>query len=386
VVVVYAVGYDMNMTASRETRRAERLIIIAYSGYVGFPLCGVFYKRVGVLKCMSFLFFLKEYKMKIHICITIIMFFGCSLQVAANEALDRNTMNKDIQDSLATISKSYGSNYERKKKMESESDRLIKKYGIELIDPMRQLAIEERFDNGRFALKTLVRLGKSDSVKRAFLDIAKNADIRLISIYALAKIDRAAARDAAIDAMNAKDNPYLKEPIVSMLGVIGDPNTLLILRNIEHDRKFDKRYRKSFCQAREYLEHRLNLPNEKARKSWDDQAYVYWYVLKEGDVPYYITEKAICREAAKLMAECGHRFSLDFLRYHLSRKDPLAAAVIGIQGEEDAVGDLEMYMNENSDQRSTFKDMCRWAHKSIKEKDKPKAIRDRRGKPIEQTD
>ena len=105
--------------------------------------------------------------MKINTYITIIMFFACSLHIAADETLDMDALDKDIRDSFTSV---FSKRLDQQQRFEAEVERLVEKYGTALIEPMKKLAIEKKLFKERiFALAVLVRLGKSEPVKQAFL-------------------------------------------------------------------------------------------------------------------------------------------------------------------------------------------------------------------------
>ena len=192
-----------------------------------------------------------------------------------------------------------------------------------------------------------------------------------------AKIDKETARDIAVEAINTTDNPMVKETIVPLLGVIDDPNMLSILKELERDDSQYKPLKETARQTREYLEHRLNLAAEGERKSWERQAFVYWLLPKEVEEGRYRAMKTEYYKQAELMAERGHRFSLDFLRYHLGRNDPLAAAIIGFQNEKDAIEDLKMCLQGDKREKRMLKSVCRGAIRMIEKKqDSEKEITD----------
>ena len=297
------------------------------------------------------------------------MFFTCSLLVAADEPLDKDALDKDIQDSLTSVFSTW---IDQQQRFEEEVERLVEKYGTALIEPMKKLVVEEKihYQQRNFPLAVLVRLGKSEPVKQAFLELIKNPNypIRRDSLYMSAKIDKETAGDIAVEAINTTDDPMVKETIVPLLGVIDDPNMLSILKELERDDSQYKPLKEAARQAREYLEHRLNLATEEERKSWERQAFVYWLLPKEVEERRYRAMETEYYKQAELMAERGHRFSLDFLRYHLSRNDPLAAAIIGFQKEKDAIEDLKMCLQGDKGEKRMLKSVCRGAIRMIEKK------------------
>jgi hypothetical protein len=300
-------------------------------------------------------------KMKISIYVLLIVFASPYLLLADDY------MDKDIQDSLASIdSKAF---VERQEKMDIEADRLVKKYGVKLAGPMKTLATERDGEKRQFGLAVLVKLGACDSVKQTFVDLLKKSDFRARNdvVCALAKIDKDFAREVAVDAINTTSDPNVKMSIIPLLGVIGDSNTLVILQGIEKGDSKNADLKKTARQAREYLEYRLALPKEQ-QKSWADQAYVYWLLPKEVEGKNR-SIKLEYFEKAELFAKRGYRFYPSFLRYHLKRKDPLAVAIISVQKDKDYVADLKNYLNEDGNDLRFFKEMCREALKSIEQQE-----------------
>ena len=286
-------------------------------------------------------------------------------------------MNKDIQDSLASIDSV--AFFELQEKMDIEADRLVKKYGVKLVGSMKTLALATERDDAkrRFGLATLVKLGACEPVKQAFLDLLKNSDFRVRNeaICALPKIDKDFAREVAVDTINTTDDPNVKMSIIPLLGVIGDSNTLVILQGIEKGDSKNADLKRVARQAREYIEYRLALPKEQ-QKSWADQAYIYWSVFKEFENrPYRNVLTGKYYEAAMSMTHGEHRFSPSFLKYHLKQKDPFAVAIISVQKEKDSIADLKTCLKEDGNDMRLFKEMCRDAIKNI-EQQEPKGPRD----------
>jgi hypothetical protein len=187
--------------------------------------------------------------MRIHIYILLAILASPSLSKANDE------MDKDIQDSLASIT-SIGS-IEWREKVEPEADKLVKKYGSELAGPMKTLVLADAPDDvaRQFGLAILVKLGANEPVKQTLLDILKNCDSRAKNdvVCAMAKIKKDFAREVAINSINLAADPKVEIAVVQLLGVIGDSNTVAILRGIERKDGEDADVKKAALQAREYL-------------------------------------------------------------------------------------------------------------------------------------
>ncbi|MGA2093580.1 MAG: hypothetical protein ABSH16_09260 [Sedimentisphaerales bacterium] len=286
-----------------------------------------------------------------------------------------DNLNKDINDSLVSID---STNFvQRQEKIDVEAAQLVKKYNSNLAGPMKTLATERDNVKRKFGLAALVKLGVCDPVKQTFLDLLKNSDfqVRNDAVCALPKIDKDFAREVVVEAINTTTNQNVKMSIIPLLGVIGDSNTLVILKGIEKDDSENADLKRVAHQAREYLEYRLKLPTEEQQRSWADQAYIYWSVFKEAEGRPYIIDAGKYSASAMLMAQRGYKFSLSFLKYHLNQKDPLAVAIISEQNEKDAIGDLKASLNADGNDVRLFKEMCRKVLKNI-EQQEPNGPRD----------
>ena len=162
--------------------------------------------------------------MKTHIYIVIIILFACSLQVMANDSSDINALNKDAYESVESLKSKRRK--EQREKMEAEVGRLVERYGMELLNPMKLAAADRQNPNRRIALEVLVQLGESDPVKQAFHELIVNKDdlVRRNSLAALAKLGKDTAREVALSAINATANPNLKSVYAPLLSAVGDPN------------------------------------------------------------------------------------------------------------------------------------------------------------------
>jgi hypothetical protein len=242
-----------------------------------------------------------------------------------------------------------------------------------MLEPMKVLALSDIPSKRLFGLKVLAKLGLCDSVKKTFVEVLASNDGAKDALYVLIKMDKGCAREIAVEVIKTEIHTYVKTIIIRSLGVIGDSNTLLVLKGIEQSN--DNSIKAVANQARGYLEYRLNLPTQEQQKSWADQAYIYW------SVPYrYVRPVAInYRGIASFMFRSGHRFSSDFLMYHIKQRDYLAAAIIGYQAEQGAMedsNDLKACLNEVvNEPNSYFKDLCLMALESI-EKQEIKEPRD----------
>jgi hypothetical protein len=281
-------------------------------------------------------------------------------------------LDKDIQDSLTSVGSTMSFAIERQEKVNAETERLIKKYGLVLAGPMKTLVLADERDNVKrqLGLAVLVKLGVCDSVKKTFLDILINGDFRVRSdaLLSLTKIDKDFAREVAVNGVNTTTDPDVKTSIIPLLGVIGDSNTLMVLKNIEKSDNENAGVKRVARQAREYLEYRLSLPKEQ-QKSWEDQAYIYWSVFKEEEYQPYIIDTGKYYSAALRMTHGEHKFSLDFLKYHLNQKDPLAVAIISVQKDKSFVEGLKAFLNEDGNDLRLFKNMCRDAIKSLEQQE-----------------
>ncbi len=257
-------------------------------------------------------------------------------------------------------------NRERHEQIEAEAERLVEKYGMELVEPMTFLASDGRSGTKRLGLAVLVKLGDSEPVKKSFQRlISGESPQHRLAVFALARLDKDSARDVALSAL-PMSSKTVKILIIQLLGVIGDANTVAILRDIEQTGDENEQLKETAHQARTYLEYRMNLPAKEARESWAEQALAFFLGPGETNPYGYRTQYMYFCQAAEYLAGQNHQFSINFLRYHLDRKEPLAAAIIGCQREVDALEDLKKCLSEEyGNEEQEFKLSCRWAYRRI---------------------
>jgi hypothetical protein len=239
---------------------------------------------------------------------------------------------------------------------------LAGKYGTRLIPILREEAKSTYDEAGSLAFATLVRLGSNESAREALRELA--AAETSGAMLAISMLDRNVAVEMARSLLDLSVGGRVRAQAVGLLGVLGNGTTLEYFQRME--KAASNRYvQEALGSAISDLEHRRALETDEQRDRWQREALLYWRFSQGAWYNRSVVDEFLDRAA--FANRQGVRFSLDFLRYRLGKGEALAAAILGIQGEKDALEDLNAHLDAPGYMASVVKDAIRM----IEEKEGP---------------
>jgi hypothetical protein len=196
----------------------------------------------------------------------------------------------------------------------------------------------------RVALRAMIRNDDRPAILGALFSLgtSENYWVREDAVTAISRLPRKELLAVADNLVRQSSSPAAKISAFSLLTVFGEEPDLSIASEIERECA-NPALKKDLSYAKAELEYKLSL-SEAQRRAWEDQAVPYWRVLREVPDFHSIVHKYVF--SAQRLYNLGNRFTLPFLRYHLDRGDPLAAAIIAVQNETSAMQDLEKHLSD----------------------------------------
>lgn len=236
--------------------------------------------------------------------------------------------------------------------VEAMATELADEHGEDVIPALATALFDHDIRVRQFAVRTIPQVGDRPAVMEALIHAFRDGEERLPrdAVSVIADLPGSDANSTATRIIKGAKSSSTTLQVLPLLELFGDEDTLsFIEERIKTCRT--EFMREALVSVRDGLRFRLGLSSTE-REEWDEQAVPYWRVPRDS-VMWRGVVGGYYRKAV-LLRDRGYRFSLPFLGHQLEKGDPLAAMVLGVQGDHEGRALLEAKLSE----KGAMRDVC----------------------------